>query len=264
VSWDPFFTFDWYFADASEGDSARCQALRAKSNETEKLMFLVEADSLVHFALYEELPRGHPIGELWLESQTDLLATIYLAYGGFFRQALTVLRAWFEIAVHGVYFSFHYGQPSGRYEQWRRGQRNAPARMGEIAKSLEARLGNTFQSIEQSPIYQKLHPIYAFLSQQTHAQGLDIYNLQNGRDNVPRFLPRSFDLWYEKVFEAFNAVIFLYRIFFKSAIRGYLCANPAEKERSRELAERMRSLLPEFYRLIQDTSYGKGKVMEQT
>jgi len=257
VSWDPFFKFDWYFADASEGDSARYQALQAKPDETRNLMFLVEVDSLVHFALWEKLPKGHPIGELWLESQTDLLATIYLAYGGFFRQALTVLRAWFEIAVHGVYFSFHYGQPSGRYEQWRRGQRNAPARMEDIARSLEAQLGNTFQCIEQSPTYQKLQPIYAFLSQQTHAQGLDVYALQDGRDNVPRFLPHSFDLWYEKVFEAFDAVVFLYRIFFTSAIHKYLCANPAEKERARDLAGRMRGLLPEFYRLIQDISDGE-------
>ncbi|HEC32028.1 MAG TPA: hypothetical protein ENI41_06030 [Deltaproteobacteria bacterium] len=218
-------------------------------------MFFVEVDSLIHFALWEQLPEGHPIKELWLESQTDLFATIYLAYGGFFRRALTVLRAWFEIAVHGVYFSFHYGQPSERYEQWRRGERNAPARMEDITKSLEAKLDNTFQSIEHSRIYQKLKPIYAFLSKQTHAQGLDVYALQDGRDNVPRFLEHSFNLWYEMVFEAFDAVIFLYRIFFTPVIREYLCANPAEKERSCDFAEQMGALLPEFCSLIQDISH---------
>ena len=136
---DPFFTFDWYFADTSKEDGARFHALKNKGKETLVLIELVEADSLVHFSLWSKLPENHPVEELWLESQTDLLATIYLAYNGFFRQALAILRCCYEIAVHVVFFSAHYGQPTSPYEQWRNGQRNAPANMLNVARSLATR-----------------------------------------------------------------------------------------------------------------------------
>ncbi len=89
---DQVGAFDWYFTDISEEDSARSQALQEKQLETNVLVDLISADSLVNFALWNELPKNHPVAELWLESQTDLQATIYLAYGGFFRQALVIVR----------------------------------------------------------------------------------------------------------------------------------------------------------------------------
>jgi len=186
---NPFVTFDWYFADTSRKDAARFHALEARPAETAVLQELISADSIVHFALWSELPKNHPVGELWLETQTDLQASIYLAYGGFFRQALTVLRGWFEIAIHGIFYSAHYGQPTARYERWRGGQRNAPARMKQLAEALAAR-NDKLIPVDRVMIFQKIDPLYAFFSHQTHAQGLDIYNLQKGRDNVARYLPR--------------------------------------------------------------------------
>jgi hypothetical protein len=246
---DPFSTFDWYFADVSEGDTARFHALNDRPQETAILMNLVSADSIVHFALWTELPKNHPVAELWLETQTDLLATIYLAYGGFFRQAFTVLRAWFEIAVHAVFFSAHYGQPSGRYEQWRRGQRNAPAKMRELAESLASRADKVIPA-DKSTILGKLDPVYSFLSLHSHAQGLDIYDLQEGRDNVPRYLPKSFDMWYDKMLEAFGAVCFLYRIFFPREIASYLRQSKPEMERANELAGMLSGVITDFGNLI--------------
>lgn len=246
---DPFHTFDWYFTDASTGDAARLHALNDKPRETDTLMNLVNADSIVHFALWSELPENHPVGELWLETQTDLLATIYLAYGGFFRQAFTILRAWFELAVHAVFFSAHYGQPSGRYEQWRRGQRNAPAKMLELAESLASRADQVIPT-DKATIFNRLDPVYSFLSLHTHSQGLDIFNLQEGRDNVPRYLSKSFDLWYEEVLEAFNAACFLYRIFFPREIASYLRKSKPEMERANELAAILSRLVPDFGDLI--------------
>ena len=166
-----------HFADASAQDAARHHALAAKPQETEDLGDLVDANSMVHFALWNELPDGHPVKELWLETETDLQATIYLAYGGFFRQAFTVLRSWFEIAVHGVFFSAHYGQPTGRYEQWRNGDRQAPANMHVLAEALAAR-PDQIMPVDQPTMFARLDPIYRFLSQQTHGQGLDVHNLQ--------------------------------------------------------------------------------------
>ena len=248
---DPFMTFDWYFTDVSNGHAARQHALEAKPKETSVLMYLVSADSLIHFALWSKLPKNHPVAELWLETNTDLLATIYLAYGGFFRQALTVLRSWFEIAVHGVFFSAHYGQPSGRYQQWRRGQRNAPANIHKLAKALASRQDKIFE-VNESLILEKIEPIYSYLSQHTHAQGLDVYDLQDGRDNVPRYLPRSFDIWYGNILEAFDALCFLYRIFFAKEIADYLKNAEKEMERAHRFAESLSGLMPDLGRLMTD------------
>jgi hypothetical protein len=189
------------------------------------------------------------VGELWLEAETDLKATIYLAYGGFFRQAFTVLRAWFEIAVHGVFYSGHYGQRDGRYEQWRRNERNAPAKMREIAESLAARQDKVVE-VDRSAILQVIDPVYAFLSRHTHARGLDIYDLQEGRDNVPRYLPKGFNLWYGKVLETFNAICFLYWAFFSKEIASYLKKQKAELERAIELKSLLSDLMPEFGKLM--------------
>jgi len=251
---NPFMTFDWYFTDVSEGESARYHALEDKPVETTSLMHLTQADSVIHFALWSELPENHPVAELWLETQTDLLATIYLAYGGFFRQALTVLRSWFEIAIHGVFLSAHYGQPSGRYEQWRRGQRNAPANIHKLAQALASRQDMVVQT-EEAEILSKIEPVYSFLCHRTHAQGLDIYDLQDGRDNVPRYLPRSFDVWYQKVLESFDAVCFLYRVFFPKQIAAYLQRSAAEKQRALKLTVSLSGLMPDFERLMKEVLF---------
>ena len=245
---DPFSAFDWYFADASV-DSARHQALENKPSETLILMELISADSLVHFALWSELPGNHPVAELWLETQTDLQATIYLAYGGFFRQAFTVLRSWFEIAVHGVFFSSHYGQPSGRYEKWRNGERTAPANMQKIAASLATR-SDKLIAVDENTLKQKLDPIYTVLTKQAHGEGLDVYNLQEDRDNVTRYLPKSFELWYSKALESFDTLCFLYRVFFPREIAAYLNRSDAETKRFRELRSCLSNKLPEFDNLV--------------
>ena len=247
---DPFSTFDWDFADRID-DAARYTALSDRSTETAVLMAVVSADSIVHFALWSELPKNHPVAELWLETQTDLVASIYLAYGGFFRQALTVLRSWFEIALHGVFFSAHYGQPSGRYEQWRQGKRNAPANIQVLAQSLASRADKLIE-VDESTIFQKLQPIYSFLSQHTHGQGLDIYDLQEGRDNVPRYLPKSFDIWYQKLLETFGAVCFLYRIFFAQRIASYLAKSKPEMDHADEVASSLSGAMLDFEALMAD------------
>ncbi len=247
----PFSTFDWYFTDISQEDAARYHALKARPLETEILQDLIKADSIVSFALWSELPKNHPVSELWAETQPDLQASIYLAYGGFFRQALTILRSWFEINVHGVFFSAYYGQPTARYEQWRKGQRNSPAKMKELSKSLASRQ-DKLMPVDQDTIFQKINPIYTFLSRQTHAQGLDIYNLQEGRDNVPRYLPKSYDVWYSSMLSSFDAICFLYRIFFSQHLANYLQGDPAEQQYARELSNNLSKSLPEFGNLLSD------------
>jgi hypothetical protein len=245
---DPFMRFDWYFTDVSKRDGTRYHSLNDKQEETSILMNLVEADTLVHFALWNELPKNHPVGELWLESQTDLLATIYLAYGGFYRQALAVLRCWFENVIHGVYFSAHYDQPTGRYEQWRQGKRKSPIKIEELAKSLASR-NDMVVKVDEATFLKKLQ-LYSFLSEHVHAQGIDIYDLQKGRDNVPRYLSQSFDIWFEKVLEVFDTICFLYRIFYPNEISLYLKKSKKEIRWAYDLKKLLSSKMPKFGQLM--------------
>ncbi len=245
---NPFYVFDWLFTDASD-DAARRFALIHRPKETEVLMDLIDVDALIHFPIWDVLPKEHPVGELWLETETDLKATIYLAYGGFFRQALTVLRSWFEIAVHGVYFSDHWGQPTERYEEWRKGERNAPAHIQDLARALASRTDMSMK-VDEPAILARLEPVYSVLSKQAHAQGLDVFNLQEGRDNVPRFLEKSFDIWYRKVLEAFDAMCFLYEIFFLTPLATYFKKSPEETKRLQNVEKSLSGLMPSFAELV--------------
>ena len=236
----PFTAFDWDYADQFE-DSARRTALDNRPAETDILMSLAKANSLIHFGLLCELSEHHPVAEMWLESQTDLLASVYLAYGGFFRQALAIVRSWFEIAVHALFFSAHYGQPTGA--------RNAPANMPALARSLANR-PDKLVNIDESTILAKLDPIYSFLCEHVHAQGVDVHNLQQGRDIVPRYLPRSFEVWYEKLLEAFDSVCFLYKLFFSQHIASHLAKSETEKQSAQSLVGSLSGTLPEFSALM--------------
>ena len=247
---DPFIVFDWYFSDSSRSDGARHHALKERPTETKQLMTLVNADSMVHFALWSQLPDGHPVRDLWMETNTDLLATVYLAYGGFFRQALTAIRSWFEIAVHGVYFAGHYGQATGRYELWRKGQRDAPVNMRNISASLAGRTTSKGPPIAERQILNRLEPVYASLSLHAHGRGLDEFDLQDGRDNVPRYLPKSFDVWFGMVFEAVDAVYFLYASYFMKQISAYLLSSPPELERAKALCNELDGKLPGYCAII--------------
>jgi hypothetical protein len=241
--------FDWEWADGYEEKSARSQALTNRRAETAALVSVVSADSIVNFGIGSSLPTNHPVSEMGLETQTDLLSTIYLAYGGFFRQAFTILRSWFELSVYGVYFSGHYGQPSSRYIAWRQGKRNAPANMHKISRSLAVRRSNVFK-IGEHEFLTKLDPLYAVLSKHAHGEGLDVFDLQDGRDNVPRFLERSWDLWFFHVLSVFDAICFLYRIFFTEQLRSYLTSAQREQARAVGLARRLGRRVPEFKALI--------------
>ncbi len=136
-------TFDWDWSDSYRSESARSQALKHRPKQTRTLARICEGDSLINFALWSSLPQGHPVGELWLETQTDLHAAIYLAYGGYFRQAFVVLRTWFELALAGLYFANHYKQPNSRYRQWRRQPSSAGQHVQDLLIPCKARRPST-------------------------------------------------------------------------------------------------------------------------
>lgn len=105
--------------------------------------------------------------------------------------------------------------------------------------------------VDEASIRNHLEPIYDFLSEQTHGQGLDMYNLQKERDNVPRFLPKSFDLWYQKTLEAFDALCFLYEVFFTGPLASYFKKSAQERKRLQNAEKSLSGLMPSFGRLAE-------------
>ena len=242
---DPLLAFDWDWSDGFASESSRARALKKRPRQTRLLAKLCEANNLIHFALWSSLPERHPVGELWLETETDLQGSIYLAYGGYFRQALAILRLWLEMAVNGVYFAKYYRQPTSRYRQWRAGGRHAPADMRKIADSLAARPEKLFQA-DSNAISKRLEPIYSTLCHHVHGQGLDLYDLQDGRDNVPRFLEHGFDLWHQNLIEVFDTICYLYRLFYVKEIATYLTTSTPEIRRVLALSRSLQRYVPEF------------------
>lgn len=243
--------FDWDWSDANRFESARAEALEKRPEHTHILSNICEADSLINFALWSKLPTNHPVGDLWMETQTDLHSSIYLAYGGYFRQALAILRLWFEMAANGVYFAEYYKQSTSRYKQWRSGSRQAPANMRKIAESLSKRSGKLFKA-DFDTISQKLDPLYANLCHHVHGQGLDVYDLQNGRDNVPRFIEKSFDLWWQNLNHVFGAICYLYHLFYTKEIGIYLVGSESEMRHALSLKDVLGKHIPDFAGLITD------------
>ena len=74
---------------------------------------------------------------------------------------------------------------------------------------------------------------------------------------MPRYLERSFDLWYGKLMEVFDALCFLYRTFLVRELESYLSKSEEETLRARELAEsRLSQMMPDFAQLIQEATAG--------
>jgi len=241
--------FDWEWSDELPMESARDQALLNRKTSTRVLAKMSEAHTFIHFALWNALPDGHPVGDLWMETTTDVGATIYLAYGGYFRQALAVLRLWLELSVNGVYYS----QPTSRYKKWRSGERLAPTDMKKIAQSLSTHLPGDAKANAKA-IQQKLEPLYVILCHHVHGQGLDVYDLQSGRDNVPRFLERSYDLWYECAFKVLDATSYLYRLFYAKELSTYLNGSKSEHLEAISHGKVLEPHAPEFTRFVFEAS----------
>lgn len=59
-------------------------------------------------------------------------------------------------------------------------------------------------------------------------------------------------MWYCKFLEAFNALCFVYRLFFGREIAAYLRNSQAELRRLLELKNLLGALMPEFEALVSD------------
>lgn len=121
--------------------------------------------------------------------------------------------------------------------------------MSQIAKSLSGRSDKLFKA-DFADIKQRLEPVYTTLCHHVHGQGLDLYDLQNGRDNVPRFLEQSFDIWFEMLNQVFGTICFLYRLFYAKELGAYLSRSKSELQHALTLKRVLNDNAPDFSLLI--------------
>lgn len=199
--------FDLDFSDIYPNESARANTFRHKFSDLAHVADIVECDSIINYNLFEKLPEGHPSSELWLETQTDLTSSIYLTLGGYYRQAIACLRGWLEIVCVGIYYGRHYKGPNSRYNQWKNGRRKSPY-WKNLLHSLFNRpnfqKANTLTGLRQS-----MKDLHDELCMFVHNQAMNVYKLQKGRDNVPRYLSRSFDIWHKLLIQTFNLILLI-------------------------------------------------------
>ncbi len=226
------FAFDLGFSDMYVDESVRFDTFRNREKQLFEVRNLMEVDSILNHAVFAKLGEQHPSSQLWLESETDLKASIYLVLGGYYRQAVATLRNWLEITLTGIYFNQYYRGPNSRFNQWKAGVRQSPKwphLLGSLFRRAEFAAADTNTNLRQ-----ELINLYSELSCFVHGRGIEIYALQNGRDNVPRYIEHSFDLWFSLAKRTLTATSLVFIIEYGSELRAYLQASTGELSRLKE------------------------------
>ena len=183
------FAFDFYWSDKSRA-SVRSETLKDKKEFFPEIEKIIDKNSELNFKLFEKFGAQHPISQLWLESETDIKASVYLCFGGYYRQAIAILRNWLELTLLAIYFS----ERPQEYEEWKKGIKKSPVGKPLIRKVFKE---GDKKIVMKEKLEKECEEIYDKLSIFTHSRGIDKYKLQEGRDNVPRYLEKSFNLWFE-------------------------------------------------------------------
>jgi len=201
------FSFDLGFSDMYQNESVRSITIENKFEELEHIRKIKEGDSIVNFVLFMKLGEKHPSAQIWLETETDLSSSIYLMLGGYYRQALMCLRTWLELTLIGIYYNKYYKEGTSRYNQWKTNQRQSPT-WKNLLDSLFTR--PEFQNANKSiNLRRELEVLYTELSAFVHNRGMSKYKLQNGRDNVPRYVENAFDVYYKMLQKTFDTLVLI-------------------------------------------------------
>jgi hypothetical protein len=201
------FSFDLPFSDMLRNESVRSATFEKKFSELERIRKIKNGDSIVNYVLFMKLEEQHPTARLWLETETDLSSSIYLMLGGYYRQALMCLRTWLELTLIGIYYKNYWKGKSSRYNQWKTGRRQSPA----WRQLLDALFSRTEFNVADKTIdlRNRLEILYNELSAFVHNRGMSRYRLQNGRDNVPRYVESAFSIYYQMVQKVFDMQVLM-------------------------------------------------------
>jgi hypothetical protein len=198
-------SLDLGYSDAfpSPGENVRKDTLRRKLVSMEKAVRIIDLAEAVDFSLWNNLSEHHPSAEIYaLDFPSPLRASAYLLLGGYYRQANSLLRDWFDMRLLGIYFGLVDRNPRD-YQDWKNG---ADARIGKRLIGALLSLVEFRRADNKVGLRGRLEATYKELSKFTHGAGLEKYDLQHQTDNVPRFNPKSVGLWVDLLQESSSLV----------------------------------------------------------
>ena len=227
-------------------NSVRVQTFENQQSALLEVANLVRLDYILTEALFHILPYGHPTSELSTESETDFKASIYLALGGYYRQAIAALRGWLEIILTGIYYNRLYNYLDSPYDRFKQGCERSP-RWTNLLKDLFER-ENFARADREHNLKQLLKYFYDDLSAFIHRRGFGQHDLQLRRD-IPRYDRDSFDLWLSQAKRASDATVQVLIVEYAQQLRQYFSTSSQEvasfqKHLPKETAER--ALVAEF------------------
>jgi len=227
-------------------NSVREQTFQNQQSALLEIANLVLLDYILTESLFHILPYGHPSSELSTESETDFKASIYLALGGYHRQAIAALRGWLEIILTGIFYNRHYNFLDSPYDRFKEGCKRSPG-WSNLLKSLFKR-DNFATADREHDLRQLLKDLYGDLSAFVHRRGFAQHDLQLRRD-IPRYDSISFDLWFSLAKRVSDATIQVLIVEYAQQLRRYFKTSSQElasfqKDLPKETAER--PLVAEF------------------
>ncbi|MBF6599022.1 MAG: hypothetical protein IVW36_00760 [Dehalococcoidia bacterium] len=186
------FHFDW--SDLYSDESVRHVTIDKRRDDLSALIDARDAYHDLGFAIFSTLGDDlgtHPTPFLKLEAENDFTASVYVVFGGYYRQGFQLLRTWIELTVAGAYWGGTlYDRPESEYHQWLDGKKNTP----KWHAMLNAVLGkDTWRT--KGDLAQRLDDLRECLSDYTHLRRLRELDTQVGRDNVPRYLVEVYERW---------------------------------------------------------------------
>jgi hypothetical protein len=162
----------------------------------------------------------HPVYELYtLEAELDLGASILLAFGGYYKQAAISLRSFLELAFLSMYYADHRQE----YDRWKKDPNvRSPPFHGKGTNNVLGYLFTQTMLRTYSDLKNEASELYTELSKFVHTSAIDVFDLWRGRDNVPRFLPRSFSFWSRHLERTHSVTAMSLLLRYRDETRSYL------------------------------------------
>lgn len=206
------FDFDW--SDMYKDESVRQVTLKLEQGRQELLIKINSSISNLSYAIFDMLGYDQPFSYTWYEYNTDIHSSVYLAYGGYYRQAIGLLRSWLELVLAGLYFEKRLVDD---FKNWRVGKFRTP--------SIQTTIKSIWLTDKPSWVI-NLENFTDELDSFVHNRGIDKSRLQSGRDNVPRYIPHSYDIWYQYFKKSFSAYVEILINTHANELKGYFRRSP--------------------------------------
>jgi len=221
-------------------NSVRVQTFQNQQSALFEVANLVRLDYVLTESLFHILPPGHPSSELSTESETDFKGSIYLALGGYYRQAIAALRGWLEIILTGIYYDQHYNYLDSPYDRFKQGCERSPA-WTRLLKCVFER-DNFATADREHDLKQLLEDLYDDLSAFVHRRGFGQRDLQLCRD-IPRYDSASFELWFSLAKRVSDATVQVLIVEYAQQLRRYFSTSNQglasfQKHLPKEMTER--------------------------